>query len=70
MAPFIEVGIFFLEIMTAFIRAIVLAVRLFANMLAGHTTLFVLLSFIAMIGMAIEQDMLRRVVLRPSPRRA
>jgi F-type H+-transporting ATPase subunit a len=55
MAPFIEVGVFFLEIMTAFIRAIVLAVRLFANMLAGHTTLFVLLSFITMIGMAIEQ---------------
>lgn len=54
LAPFIEVGIFGLEILTAFIRAIVLAVRLFANMLAGHTTLFVLLSFIAMIGMAIE----------------
>lgn len=56
LAPFIEVGIFLLEILTAFIRAIVLAVRLFANMLAGHTTLFVLLSFIAMIGMAIEQN--------------
>jgi len=54
LAPFIEAGIFVLEIMTAFIRAIVLAVRLFANMLAGHTTLFVLLSFIAMIGMAVE----------------
>jgi F-type H+-transporting ATPase subunit a len=57
LAPFIEVGIFVLEIMTAFIRAIVLAVRLFANMLAGHTTLFVLLSFIAMIGLAIEQGL-------------
>jgi F-type H+-transporting ATPase subunit a len=56
LAPFIEVGIFLLEILTAFIRAIVLAVRLFANMLAGHTTLFVLLSFIAMIGTAIEQS--------------
>jgi F-type H+-transporting ATPase subunit a len=55
LAPFIEVGIFVLEILTAFIRAIVLAVRLFANMLAGHTTLFVLLSFIAMIGIAVEQ---------------
>src|SRR5947209_2504729 len=54
LAPFIEIGIFVLEIMTAFIRGIVLAVRLFANMLAGHTTLFVLLSFIAMIGIAIE----------------
>jgi F-type H+-transporting ATPase subunit a len=41
--------------MTAFVRAIVLALRLFANMLAGHTTLFVLLSFIYMIGLAIEQ---------------
>ena len=57
MAPFIEIGIFFLEILSAFIRAIVLAVRLFANMLAGHTTLFVLLSFITMIGMAIEQGL-------------
>jgi F-type H+-transporting ATPase subunit a len=56
MAPFIEIGVFCLEIMTAFIRAIVLAVRLFANMLAGHTTLFVLLSFITMIGLAIEQN--------------
>lgn len=57
LAPFIEIGIFVLEIMTAFIRAIVLAVRLFANMLAGHTTLFVLLSFIAMIGIATQQQM-------------
>jgi F-type H+-transporting ATPase subunit a len=54
LAPFIEVGIFLLEVLTAFIRGIVLAVRLFANMLAGHTTLFVLLSFIAMIGLAVE----------------
>jgi F-type H+-transporting ATPase subunit a len=53
LAPFIELGIFVLEILTAFIRGIVLAVRLFANMLAGHTTLFVLLSFIAMIGLAV-----------------
>jgi F-type H+-transporting ATPase subunit a len=54
LAPFIEAGIFVLEVLTAFIRGIVMAVRLFANMLAGHTTLFVLLSFIAMIGLAIE----------------
>jgi F-type H+-transporting ATPase subunit a len=54
LAPIIELGIFVLEIMTAFIRGIVLAVRLFANMLAGHTTLFVLLSFITMIGLAIN----------------
>src|SRR5436309_1136428 len=43
MAPVIEFGVFWLEIATAFIRGIVLAIRLFANMLAGHTTLFVVL---------------------------
>ncbi len=52
LAPIIEIGVFFLEILGAFIRGIVLAVRLFANMLAGHTALFVMLSFIKMIGMA------------------
>ena len=55
LAPIIEVGIFGLEVMGAFIRGIVLAVRLFANMLAGHTALFVILSFIAMIGIASEK---------------
>src|SRR5690349_6008761 len=34
MAPVIEFGVFWLEIATAFIRGIVLAIRLFANMLA------------------------------------
>lgn len=58
LAPVIEFGVFWLEILTAFIRAIVLAVRLFANMLAGHTTLFVVLSFIYMVGMAVEQSLL------------
>ena len=57
LAPAIEFGVFWLEIMTAFVRAIVLAVRLFANMLAGHTTLFVVMSFIYMIGLAIEQGL-------------
>jgi F-type H+-transporting ATPase subunit a len=52
LGPPIKVGMFFLEILSAFIRAIVLAVRLFANMLAGHTVLFIILSFIAMIGHA------------------
>jgi F-type H+-transporting ATPase subunit a len=33
-------------------------VRLFANMLAGHTTLFVVLSFIYMVGLAVEQGMM------------
>ena len=57
LAPVIEFGVFWLEIGTAFIRAIVLAVRLFANMLAGHTTLFVVLSFIYMVGLAAEQSL-------------
>jgi F-type H+-transporting ATPase subunit a len=46
----ITVGMAVLEYATAFIRAIVLAVRLFANMLAGHTVLFMLLFFIAMVS--------------------
>ena len=45
----IQVGIALLEYATAFIRVIVLAVRLFANMLAGHTVLFMLLFFIALV---------------------
>lgn len=52
MGPPLLVGMFFLEILSAFIRGIVLAIRLFANMLAGHTVLFIILSFIAMIGHA------------------
>ena len=48
--PFIIVGITALEILGAFIRAFVLAVRLFANMLAGHTVLFIMLLFIRMVG--------------------
>ncbi|WP_020468565.1 F0F1 ATP synthase subunit A [Zavarzinella formosa] len=55
LAPIIELGIFFLEVLGAFIRGIVLAVRLFANMLAGHTALFVILSFIPMIGIAVHE---------------
>jgi len=58
MAPVIEFSVFWLEIATAFIRGIVLAIRLFANMLAGHTTLFVVLSFITMVGLAVEQSLL------------
>ena len=52
LGPPIKVMMFFLEILTAFIRAIVLAVRLFANMLAGHSVLAIILSFIALIGHA------------------
>lgn len=58
LAPVIEFGVFWLEIATAFIRGIILAVRLFANMLAGHTTLFVVLSFIYMVGLAVEQGLM------------
>lgn len=49
-AVFITIGITIMEIATAFIRAGVLAVRLFANMLAGHTVLFVILFFIALVA--------------------
>jgi F-type H+-transporting ATPase subunit a len=52
LAPFITVGMFFLELAGAVIRAAVLAIRLFANMLAGHTVLFMILVFIRMIGVA------------------
>jgi len=46
LGPLILIGMFFLETLGAFIRAIVLAVRLFANMLAGHLALVIILSFI------------------------
>ena len=41
-----------IELFSAFVRGVVLAIRLFANMLAGHTALAVLLSFIALVGQA------------------
>ena len=43
-------GMAVLEYATAFIRAGVLAVRLFANMLAGHTVLFMILFFIKLVA--------------------
>lgn len=46
----LKVGMAILEYLTAFIRAGVLAVRLFANMLAGHTVLFMILFFIALVA--------------------
>jgi F-type H+-transporting ATPase subunit a len=49
------VGMAALEYMTAFIRAIILAVRLFANMLAGHTVLFMILFFIKLVGDPVYQ---------------
>jgi F-type H+-transporting ATPase subunit a len=50
MGPPLLVGMFFLELLSAIIRGVVLAVRLFANMLAGHTALVVVLSFIMLAG--------------------
>jgi F-type H+-transporting ATPase subunit a len=50
MAPFLIVGMAALEYLTAFIRVIVLAVRLFANMLAGHMALFIILFFIKLVA--------------------
>jgi F-type H+-transporting ATPase subunit a len=44
-----------LEYMTAFIRVFVLAMRLFANMLAGHTVLFVILFFIRFVADPVYQ---------------
>ena len=52
----LAVGMAGLEYATAFIRATVLAIRLFANMLAGHTVLFILLYFIHMIGVAAQSS--------------
>ena len=49
MGKMIMVGMAVLEYATAFIRCGVLAVRLFANMLAGHTVLFMILFFIALV---------------------
>ena len=53
-SPFIKwplvVGMAGLEYLTAFIRCIILAVRLFANMLAGHTVLFMILFFIKLVA--------------------
>jgi F-type H+-transporting ATPase subunit a len=49
MGSVIKYGMAILEYATAFIRAGVLAVRLFANMLAGHTVLFMILFFIALV---------------------
>jgi F-type H+-transporting ATPase subunit a len=49
------IGMAILEYFTAFLRAIILAVRLFANMLAGHTVLFVILFFIRFVADPVYQ---------------
>src|SRR5437764_8049978 len=46
----LKFGMTFLEYLTAFIRSGVLAIRLFANMLAGHTVLFMILFFIKLVS--------------------
>lgn len=48
----IQAGVFGIEFMSLFIRNIVLAVRLFANMVGGHTALFLVLTFIVLVGRA------------------
>ena len=63
LGPPIQVGMFFLELLGALIRAVVLAVRLFANMLAGHTVLFIILSFITMIGHAANDSSTGEVII-------
>ncbi len=50
MGIFLVPLIMFLELLTPFIRVFVLSVRLFANMLAGHTALYMLLYFIEMVS--------------------
>lgn len=49
------IGMASLEYLTAFIRVIILAVRLFANMLAGHTVLFMILFFIKLVADPLYQ---------------
>ncbi len=53
-SPFIKyplmIGMASLEYVTAFIRVVILCVRLFANMLAGHTVLFMILFFIKLVS--------------------
>ena len=48
----ITIGVAGIEYMSLFIRNIVLAVRLFANMVGGHATLAMIFLFIKIIGLA------------------
>lgn len=52
--PMIVVGVTGIEILSLFIRNIVLAVRLFANMVGGHTALFLMLLFIQLAGTSAD----------------
>lgn len=50
LGPMIVVGVTAIEVMSLFIRNIVLAVRLFANMVGGHTAIYLMLLFIQIAG--------------------
>ena len=54
LGPGILVMMFFIEVLSALIKSVVLAVRLFANMLAGHMVLFTILTFIYTLGKQAE----------------
>jgi len=54
LAIFLLPMIFFIEVMGLFIKHFVLAVRLLANMMAGHVVLAVLLAFIGAIGLTVK----------------
>lgn len=51
----LTIGIAILEYLTAFIRYAVLAIRLFANMLAGHVALFMILFFIQLVARPLHE---------------
>lgn len=57
MGVMITIGMAILEYATAFIRLAVLAIRLFANMLAGHTALFMILFFISYVSRPVSDPM-------------
>lgn len=57
MGVMITIGMAILEYATAFIRLAVLAIRLFANMLAGHTALFMILFFIQYVSRPVSDPM-------------
>lgn len=50
LGPVISLMIFLIELGSSFLKSGVLAVRLFANMFAGHTVLAMLLLFIVIVG--------------------
>ncbi len=51
----LTIGMAALEYLTAFIRLAVLSIRLFANMLAGHTALFMILFFIQFVSRPLHE---------------